>query len=480
MTNFQQLEANNLLHFLSKYPPGSPVVKIFPSLIPYMVTALILSLIVYVLRRLIALKMSLDEKQILLEITPPFLTEKESYTTEQLFSHIQALGEQRSLRNKLLGRKIQFSLEIISTKNEGIRYIIRSTPDKANTLKKTLISYLPQITIKEVKNYLPEGLGQLNKSKFKIVEYRLKNHFAYPLKKQDLLYKHDPISYITGMMTKLNPSELVSLQIILIPEKVKEVKKIQKFILKNGDTLHYLNSIKLFRFLSRAPNKTIERQSSSEQKIIESIEEKIKQPLFETSIRLLLISDNKESISDRLNGISSSFATFSSSDYQSLIPKKYLDIEFINRILFFGFRKRLSLINKSLLSVAEVSSIYHFPFANTNSTEDLVKTLSPELPAPLSLKKDRDLDVIFGKNTYGNATVDIGLTDEERAKHMYLIGRTGSGKSTVIFHMASADIQKGRGLAVIDPHGDLAEDLLCTVPMNRINDLIYFKTHHTK
>jgi len=63
----------------------------------------------------------------------------------------------------------------------------------------------------------------------------------------------------------------------------------------------------------------------------------------------------------------------------------------------------------------------------------LVKTHSKELPAPLSLKKDNKYDVIFGKNTYGGTTTDIGLTEEERKTHMYIIGRTGSGKTTTLY-----------------------------------------------
>ena len=479
MKNFQQLEANNLLQLLFNYLPGNPVVKIFFSLIPYILVALVIIFCMYLLRKLFALKLFLDDKQILLEITPPFLTEKEAYTTEQLFSLIHALGKQKSFKDKLLGKRAQFSLEIVSSKNEGIRYLIRTTPGEANTLRKTLISYLPQIIIKEVSDYLPKSFEDLKKTKHKIVEYKLTSHFAYPLKKQNYLGMHDPISYITGMMTKLNPQELVSLQIILTPVKSKETKKIAKFILKNGDVVHYLNSNKIFRFFSKAPNKNIERQSSPEKNLVESIEEKIKQPLFQTSIRLLLISDDKEGIAERLSGINSSFASFSSSDYQSISSKKYFNLELINKLLFFAFQKRLTLLNKSFLSVSEISSIYHFPFANTVSAEDLVKTHSKDLPSPLSLKI-KNFDITFAKNSYGGSETPIGLSEEERQKHVYIIGATGTGKTTLILSMAENDIQKGKGLCIIDPHGDLAESTISLIPQSRKEDLIYFNPDDIK
>ena len=472
MNSIQQFEANNLFHTLLNALPKSSVVKTGYSLIPYIVVFSILSLLIYILWKFLVLKNILKEKQTLLEITPPSLTEKEAYTTDQLFSLIQSLGEQ-SLVDRLLGRRIFFSLEIVSTRSEGIRYLVHTNPEKANILRKSLISYLPQITIKEVDDYLPKSFQDLKKNKYRIAEFKLKNHFAFPLKKQNILEKYDPISYITGMMTKLSPSELISLQIVLTPVKVKEAGKVQKFILKNADTLQYLSSIKPLRMLSRAPSRTLNRQSPSEKDIISLINEKVQQPLFETSIRLLLISDNSKSISEKISSISSSFSSFSSSQYQSITTKKHLNLEIINKILFFSFRKRLTLFNKSFLSVAEISSIYHFPFANTVSAENLVKTHSKNLPAPLSLKRGQKYDVVFGRNNYGGTVTDIGLTEEERETHMYIIGRTGSGKTTMMFAMAKHDIEQGRGMAFLDPHGDAAVDLISIIPEKRLNDLVY-------
>ena len=86
----------------------------------------------------------------------------------------------------------------------------------------------------------------------------------------------------------------------------------------------------------------------------------------------------------------------------------------------------------------------------------------------------------LGKIPYGNVTTDIGLTDEDRSRHVYIIGQTGSGKSTIMYHMAHDDIQKGRGVALVDPHGDLAEELVELVPEERINDLIYFNPFDVK
>lgn len=479
MNNIQSLEAKNLLNLLSLNLPGSPIVKILLFLIPYLLIALILIISIFLLRKLIAINLYLKQKQTLLEITPSSSSSKESYTTEQLFTLIHALGKQKSLKERLLGVKSYFSLEIVSSKDKGIRFLIRTTPKKANTLRKTLTSYLPQITINETGDYLSENYENLYKDKFKIIEYKLNNHFAYPLKKQNLLDKHDPISYITGMMTKLDAHELVSFQIIVNSVSLKETKKISKFILKNGEVLNYLNSFNLFRALSKPPGKRLESKSSSEKDIVELIEEKIKQPLFETSIRLLVISDNKDNLNEKLSGVSSSLSTFSLSDYQSIKQIKYPNIKYLNKIIFNSFKKRLPLINTLILSTSEVSSIFHFPFINTSSTEDLVKTHSKDLPAPLSLKI-KDFDISFAKNIYAGSETAVGLSKEERQKHVYIIGATGTGKTTLILSMAQNDIQKRKGLCIIDPHGDLAEEAVNLIPEKRKDDLIYFNPDDLK
>jgi len=189
-----------------------------------------------------------------------------------------------------------------------------------------------------------------------------------------------------------------------------------------------------------------------------------------------MLNDKREH-KQRIQGIKSSLAIFSVPKYQSFHTSYSLPHAYIKKLQLFLFRKRMFSLfankSSSLLSSSEIAGLYHFPFTQITQTENIAKIHAKELPTPLSLKTERSLDVIFGLNNYGKAPVAIGLTDSERAKHMYLIGQTGSGKTTIIFHMVKEDMEKGRGVCVIDPHGDLAKDLLYCVPKNRINDVIY-------
>lgn len=513
MINFHQLEAGYLLNRLfSFFPSSNAGFQSFLFIVfPYLVGIICSILIFWILRTVLQFRKSIQEASVLLELTPPSKTEQDSYTTEQLFSLIHSLGNHRSFKDKLLGNKTQFSLEIVSTQHDGIRYLIRTIPKEVNTLKRNLLSYLPQLSVKIVSDYLPERIEK--DSYCKVVEFKLSHHFAYPLKRQDELIKHDPIAYITGMMTKLSPDEVISLQILVSSAKPKEARKIANLILYNGDLLEYLNSFKtpsylvipafflkvfliLIYLVAMVPlwalaslrhgdvplpqmpfsaPKLKREKTQYEQDLISSINTKLDQPLFETTIRLLVVVNNRKDLSERVRGFISSFASFSGAGDQTIITQKRFNLSVLKKIFYFTFKKRLTIFSpKLLLSISEISDIYHFPFTRTTKTEDIVKMHSKQLPAPLSLKRADNLDITFAKNFYGGSTTMIGLNQEERRRHMYIIGATGTGKSTLLLSMITQDIKNGKGLAVLDPHGDLIEKILPTIPENRMKDVIYF------
>src|SRR5690606_28049832 len=127
-----------------------------------------------------------------------------------------------------------------------------------------------------------------------------------------------------------------------------------------------------------------------------------------------------------------------------------------------------------VLSVSEMASLYHFPSSNFSKTDNLVTSLSRTLPAPLSLKQGANLDVTIGINRHRNINTIIGLTEAERERHVYLIGGTGNGKTTMLQYQIVQDMKNGKGIAIVDPHGDMAETLLKYVPEERIKDVVYF------
>lgn len=470
-------------------------------------------LVLFLTRLLLRIVLSIVEPSVLIELIPPATTEKTSYTTQQLFSVIHNLGKQRSFLDKILGKRITFSCEIASTHTEGIRYLLKTSPKYVNNLKRSLLAYLPQVRVSIVNDYLPSELQH----SCKIVEFTQTRPFVYSLKKQNTLEEHDPVAYITGMMTKLSTDELISFQIVLSPSATKRIPAIKRKIIRGEDVLDHidatsssfislsikfvqsvlsalrwavvtvisdLNSIKQHDFPASSVTTTKRIVSVFEQQAIKFVEDKIDQPLFDVQLRLLVVVKNKTDLSERVNGFLSSLGVFAVPNYQSLKKRPAFPYNFFNQFLFYNFRKRLLslVLNRSLtvLSVSEVSDMYHFPFMDVTQTENIVKVHSKELPAPLSLKQINDFDVTFAKNTYGGSTTMIGLTQDERRRHMYVIGATGSGKTTMLLSMIEQDIKHGKGVCVVDPHGDLAETIIDCIPTERINDLIYFNPYDIK
>jgi len=136
------------------------------------------------------------------------------------------------------------------------------------------------------------------------------------------------------------------------------------------------------------------------------------------------------------------------------------------RLLFPAFKP-------NYFSSNELAGLFHFPHSLSGKTDNVVKSLSKTLAAPLSLKDGRKLDVMVGVNKHHGTQTQIGLTSNERERHMYVIGGTGNGKTTLLKYQIVQDILEGRGLAVVDPHGDLAEEILGYIPPERIKDVIY-------
>lgn len=500
------------------------VVYSVTSILPFPLLVLAVALPVigfFVIKKLLLIRYYESLEYTYLLIKPPHDSTQSTFSTAELFTVIHSLGRQLSFREKFLGWKKLISCELISTKEEGIRYILRVPKEDSEIIRKSLYAYLPEIVIEEVQDYLPADINNLSKKNWGFTTFKLSGHFLLPLQSQTALSEHDPMSFITAHMTNLKDGELVSLQLVLTPITNQAHKRISKKIRKIDSLLHsgfdiseklekkspllttfkYLFTISKVLFLvafailllpfavlfvllsvimrGKIPfvgnkKKSGWELSEKQRYLQEIVGEKIGEELFEGTVRVLAIQKDSRDVNRRINGVSSALSVFNNGGYQSFSPKQ--PIPFFEKLSYLQVKRRLlSFTSNPILSVTEASSLYHLPFSTTTKTEDLVSSRSKTLPTPLALKQaGTELDVVFARNTYGGKEVPIGLTLEERRRHSYILGATGTGKSTLLLSMINEDLKNGKGLAIVDPHGDLAESVLACIPEDRVCDVMYF------
>lgn len=441
-----------------------------------------------------------------LEITPPASITKTPEASQQLFSVIHGLRAARHIKDRILKRTPVLGFEITSTKSQGIRYLIQVERSHSASVQKAITAYIPDSKVNEV-DYSSEPPEQ-------VVEFKQRNHYVLPLTLTRGFEQHDPLSYITGAMTKLEENERVTMQLVVAPVKLIEAARLSRRIMGNEDILRQAQSSrfsifsKLTSLMSglvmgitdtvgevhhgstsshykskvskdaqfqqqvqkrQRPARTL---SAFELELMETMHQKVTQPLFQVSMRVL-VSGSQDN--NHMSAVRSALDAYSVPPYQDLRAKARLPvIDDIRKSL--AERRLPALLQKNalILSASELASLYHFPSSYISKTDNLITSLSRTLPAPISLKQNKEFDVTLGENIHHGTTTPIGLTESERERHVYIIGGTGNGKTTMLQYSIVQDMKSGKGMAIVDPHGDMAETLLRHVPENRIQDVVYF------
>jgi len=417
-----------------------------------------------------------------------------------------------SFSDQILRHKRVITLEIVSDRQGGIRFIAGMSKDTVMAFQQTVTSYLPNVRFKETTDYLKTASG----SYWNLLEFKLWRHFARPLKSHDALAQHDPISFITNSLSKPEPGELLAVQLALTPAHSREARRVHNRLLVGKEPsmfewswswklpfilfmkilwlqLKILGAIVEFIgdvFYSDGGSPNYHRYEQYKQprtKALQAIDDKmlgkLQQPLFRTNIRAFIITKDNDRLKEKTNGLIGSLASFDDPGYQALTTKRgiflfrrskkwqnYRVNKFANRL------PSIFKTNRCLLSAEEVANLFHFPYGQTTQAENTVQSFSKTLAASVAIKRhadNEDYDVVLGMNKHHGTDTPIGLTADERQRHLYIIGGTGNGKTTMMEYAIVQDIKNGKGVAMIDPHGDSTRKILKYIPKDRIKDVIY-------
>jgi hypothetical protein len=437
-----------------------------------------------------------EVKAVFLEIIPHAGSDNSPRATQELYTILQGV----------IGPKGVISLEYAASRDEGTRFLVRTSETDIESLQRKLASFSPAMQFRILDDsYQPEQAG--TGSHCSTMELGQARHYAYPLKKQTDVAEHDLVAYITTAMAKLEHGEAIILQSIITPHYSKTTTRLHNKILHNGYAVldHRLKNFVISRWwvwaiavawasvthnvksglawalvLAVVPyfmKKDKVELTAAEQRVYDQMLEKLAQPLFRVDLRVLVIANTRQRESQLAKGVYTSLASLAVPSYQKLIVKRSLPTKYGQKLLDYALANRMPsplVTISSVLSASELADIYHVPYGDSRA-EGVVKNRSRQLHAPLSLKRsDANLDVIFGVNNYAGETVPIGLALEQRQKHAYVIGKTGTGKTTMLKSAIYQDMLSGKGLAVLDPHGDLFKELLEIVPEHRRKDVVVF------
>ena len=398
---------------------------------------------------------------------------------EQLFSNFLRIDHETTPLKSFFQGRPRIAFEIASELGgSDISFYIAVPTDLEGALDKFVQGVYPgAILEKKPEDYtIFEPKGEVFASYL-----RLKNTFYAPINSYKDLGS-DPLESITNSISNISPTEGAAIQVIIRPvlfDIRKRGEEVLSHILNEGKTLeqavHLAHRGALSKILAGVEAKKGDVAAKNDIRVddvvVDGVRSKIRKPVFSVNVRMIGVGENKNRAREILHGIESSFAQFSSgmNGFKTQQLKGRRLRQFIYNFAFRDFKDGISFI----LNSEELASIYHLPLSHMESP--YIKWVkSKEAPPPSELPHSGE--IFIGEAVYRGSKRPIYIASpEDRRRHFYIIGQTGTGKSTLLREMIRQDIEKGRGVGVIDPHGDLVEHTLESIPKERLNDLVLFE-----
>ena len=401
----------------------------------------------------------------------------------QIYKNFYAIVEDKR-KHKKFGHNY-ISMEMFIEK-EVIKLIMGVPEEHVDNMEKLISSFyigavvdpIDQPKLLEAGKYMAGG------------EFILTKDNAYPIKNYES-FEADPMDSLLSAYSKVLTDEKMSLQILISPldeDALKELRKESKKI-KDGKNKGFmgllLKDIRKGIVSTNSDNKDTakddEKKNDLSQQQLGDLDKKTEDEIFSVKIRAFVSSPDSKRPERIIEDLARGFSQYSYIGLNAFKFKKSKNIqtfakEFINR-LFYSDNGKLANLNrrdkKTILSMKELSSIIHIPNAKFNRNPRISRQKYKIIPAPDNIPTE---GILLGYNTYAGIKKEIRImtNNDDRMRHMYIIGQTGSGKSTLMQTSILEDIRLGNGFCVIDPHGDLVENAMKYFPKERIDDLIYF------
>lgn len=379
-----------------------------------------------------------------------------------------------------------FTFEIaVSGTGEHVMIYCAVPTTKRELFEKQLLSVFPRAHLVETKN--DYNIFSSGDAVTAASVATFKRESAYPLKTYDL-FDLDPMNITLSAFAKLaHTGEGAALQFVIRPAGDTYVKRYGKALdkLRKGekpkDVLADESVVKDIAvgfkdfFITKKKDDKPEEKIVDE-RVVEAVTAKIAHPIVEVNLRLVVSADTQARADVILGSLEATFNQFELSTGNSLSfkrMKKGALAAFVKNYTFRLFESGEIVP----LNLRELTTIFHLPSGDVDSSRELRRATTNRAPAPVGLPKE---GIIMGVNRHRGSETEIHFAPEDRLRHLYVIGQTGTGKTTLLKNMIIQDIENGDGVCMMDPHGSDILDVLAAIPPHRADDVIYFDPSQTE
>jgi hypothetical protein len=403
----------------------------------------------------------------------------ENVSKGQVIYNILASTFQKGWKNRRYGQR-HFGFEIVGS--QGLVYFYATVPNSlVDVVKQAVVSAYPAARLEEVPDHnIFSPVGKINATTGG--EFELKESFAYPIATfQDL--KRDSMQALLNSLSTLGKEDGAAIQILMRPADPAVWRKSAHAVAgkkrKGGGSKSgaekYVGFARQFAMAFVKPIEPSDKKddkpdlSNLDQAVLDAIDDKTRHPGYEVCIRVVASSNISQRSQAILGNMVAAFALFDAPGKNGFKFTPTKDIEKLTTAYIMRFFPQRD--NDNILNSVELSTIFHFPDQRSIPTSQLERQDSKQVDGPRNVPEQ---GLLLGYNIFRGVKKPIRIGIQDRQRHMYVVGQTGTGKSTFLENLALQDMLSGNGFAFVDPHGDTAEKLLSMVPRERTEDVIYF------
>ncbi len=389
---------------------------------------------------------------VLMEVRVPRDNEVEIGVAEQMFANLYGIGGKGDglAEHFTVGNAVSF--EVVGLPGE-IRFFVHCPRKFADLVEKQILGSYQDADVSIVNEY--NIFAPNTKSAY--TRLVLDEEPYCPLRVAEN-FTGDPFANVLSTLSKMSENEGAVVQIIVTPTDSTWQKNGAKFVQKVENN-------------NSDPEK---KKIGISQEKLQGIGKKVAKPGLATEIRIMTSAPDEAIAKMHLDNIVGAFDQYNNPGVNKL-KKAKVEKKDEKRFLYDVIYRRTPEAKESILNVEELAALYHFPNKNI-TTPNIHWLLSRELVADNSISSDiKSKDTIWiGNNYFRGKKKIICFERDDRRRHSYILGQTGTGKSWLMKRMILQDIYNGDGVCFIDPHGETAEDILELIPPERAEDVIYF------